>query len=282
MIPLLMELRDDQLSRWEMARENYERLGHTERRCFNLGMLHGAFQCNPARIVSTGASIDKNSIAKRPCFLCRENRPPEQLSEEIIPGWEFLINPYPIFPLHFTIASSSHVPQEKIPVEMASMAERLRGMTVFFNGARAGASAPDHLHCQAVMTSELPLMMYLENGGAPEKWPFKVEYSVIKPDNSGMEELRRLLNIEGRDATTGKMTSDLVNAYFWIGGDGYLRVAVVPRAAHRPSCYPDLMVSPGAIDIAGIVILPCKEDFNQISEEDIDKIYKETTLPQIS
>ncbi len=279
MINMLMEVRDHQLSQWPMARENYEKLGLTERKDFSIGALHGAFQCNPARVVSTGAKIDKKSIAERPCFLCRTNRPNEQLSEEILPGWEFLINPFPILPLHFTIASVEHRPQESIPLEMASMAEKLPGMTVFFNGAKAGASAPDHLHCQAVMTSELPLMNYLEEGGDPKSWPYQVEYGVITPDDAGMMELKRMTEVKGINKISGKEDADLVNAYFWLGKDGLLRIAVVKRSAHRPSCYPDLMVSPGAIDMAGIVVLPRKEDYDRITVDDLKNIFAETAIP---
>ncbi|MDE6235763.1 MAG: DUF4922 domain-containing protein [Muribaculaceae bacterium] len=278
MISILQEVRDQQLAVWPMARENYERLGLTDRCEFKLGSLNGAFQCNPARIVSTGAKIDKASISTRPCFLCAANRPKEQLSEEILPGWEFLINPFPIFPLHFTIAAIDHRPQDAIPLDMASMAEKLPGMTVFYNGARAGASAPDHLHCQAVMTSELPLMNYLENGGNPNDWPYKVEYSVITPDSEGLLNLKRMTEVKGLDRLSGKEDAALVNAYFWIGKDGLLRVAVVPRSAHRPSCYPELMVSPGAIDMAGLIVMPRKDDFERISTADLERIFSETAI----
>ncbi len=278
MIHILQEVRDQQLALWPMARENYERLGLTERRQFSLGALDGAFQFNPGRIVSTGAKIDKASIEKRPCFLCKKNRPEEQLYEEIIPGWEFLVNPFPIFPLHFTIASTEHRPQNAIPLEMAAMAEKMPGMTIFYNGAKAGASAPDHMHCQAVKTSELPLMIYLENGGDPSKWPYRVDYAVITPDNAGMMNLKRMTELKGLEKTTGEPDADLVNAYFWIGQDGLLHIAVIPRSAHRPDCYPDLMVSPGAIDMAGIVILPRKEDFEKITEDDIRQIYSQTAI----
>ena len=164
---------------------------------------------------------------------------------------------------------------------MAVMAEKMPGMTIFFNGAKAGASAPDHLHCQAVKTSELPLMLYLEKGGDPDKWPYKVEYSVITPDTEGMMNLQRMIGIKGVDRKDGKTDSDLVNAFFWLGQNGLLRIAVVPRSAHRPECYQDLMVSPGAIDMAGIIILPRREDFERITEEDIRRIYSQTALPVI-
>ena len=283
----LAELRDCQLESWPMARANYELLGMTERRLFKIGALKGALQFNPARRVSTGAIIDADVISRRPCFLCGSNRPPEQTAEVIVSGWDFLVNPYPIFPLHFTIASDRHIPQMDIPIEMASMAERLPGMTVFFNGAHAGASAPDHLHCQAVMTSELPLMSYLEGGGEISRLPFKVHYDIITPDVSGMIRLHMLTHIGGKDGRTGNDDPLLVNAYMWLGADSRLRVAVVPRAAHRPSCYTAVdetsgfMVSPGAIDMAGVIILPRRNDFEAMTDTNIRDIYSEVALPAI-
>lgn len=283
MVSVLTEVRDYQLERWALARDNYSALVYTERRPFSLGQLNGALQFNPARAVSTAAKIDNKSIAERPCFLCKANRPEEQISEEILPGWEFLVNPFPIFPLHFTIASSSHIPQGDIPIEMASMAEKMRGMTVFFNGARAGASAPDHLHCQAVMTEELPLLRYLEHGGNPSALPFKVDYRIITPDSVGYRLLAGIPDITGIDKLSGMPDKNLVNAFMWIGDDGLLRTCVIPRAAHRPSFYTSddkegFMVSPGAIDMAGVIILPRRCDFETISEKDIEQLYSETAL----
>lgn len=287
MMTLLSEARDAQMESWPLARENYLSLGSTERRVFKVDDFTGAIQFNPARAVSTGASIDAASISRRPCFLCGANRPLQQSSEEIIPGWEFLVNPYPIFPLHFTIASMEHRPQDRIPLDMASMAEKLPGMTVFFNGARAGASAPDHLHCQAVPTAELPLMRYLEGGGDIDKLPFIVYFRVITPDFEGMRHLNEIVKIKGKDRTTGEADARLVNAYMWIGADGLLRVCVIPRSAHRPSFYDNsgmegYMVSPGAIDMAGVMILPRKEDFIRMDDETVNRVYSEVALQKIT
>lgn len=289
MLNVLTEVRDHQLQLWPLAKENYKRLSSVERHKFMLGDFEGAVQFNPDRIISTGAKVDAGSIAKRKCFLCAGNRPPEQLSEEILPGWEFLINPYPILPLHFTIASVNHEPQAQIPVDAIAMAEKLPGMTVFYNGAKAGASAPDHLHCQAVMTSELPLMQYLEDGKDLSKLPFIVDYRVISPDDAGLIAMSEILNVKGIDKNTGRSSYELVNAYFWMGKDKYLRVAVIPRSAHRPECYPSsegnensnikrLMVSPGAIDMAGIIVVPRLEDYQNITDEDIAKIYADVAI----
>ncbi|MBD5369601.1 MAG: DUF4922 domain-containing protein [Bacteroides sp.] len=284
MLDRLGEFRDSQLTLWPEAKKNYDALERVERKAFTFGPFTCYAQMNPARKVSTGARIDAKAIAARPCFLCRKNRPDVQEAEPILDGWEFLVNPFPIFPLHFTIASVNHIPQGGIPLEMASMAERLPGMTVFFNGARAGASAPDHLHCQAVATLELPLMRYLEEGGDPAELPFKVAYRVVTPDLVGMKYLAELKDYCGIDAATSLADAGLVNAFMWIGGDGLLRYAVVPRRRHRPLCYSadgleGFMISPGAIDMAGVMVVPREEDFRRLTADDVTAIHADVALP---
>lgn len=284
-----------QLDVWTEARDNFFRLAQTERRRIALGDLQGAFQYNPARIRSTGASVDKKSIAERPCFLCRTNRPEEQLTMPWLNGWEFLVNPYPILPVHFTIPSVEHCPQGEVPVEMAAMAEAAPDLVFFYNGARAGASAPDHLHVQAVLKSELPLLriaeachptsrpgcMSSEDFGL--RLPFHFVSAVVSPDKEGMKVLAKAMHAFGIDATTAVADTGLVNAFFWIDQSGLLRYVIVPRKAHRPSCYfkegsEQLMVSPGAIDMTGIIVLPRKEDYDRITEQDIWHIYDEVAF----
>lgn len=289
----MLDFIDSQLAAWQLARSNYQALGKTERRSFEIGGLTVGVQCNPARIVSTAAKIDAHSIAKRQCFLCKENRPSEQIPIDIIEGWELLLNPYPIFPTHFTIVSKKHCPQDGFPLEMVEMAEKLSGMTIFFNGSRAGASCPDHKHCQAVMTRELPLMVLVErchqlnmsdNGGLKHiatsnelgiDVPFSFVSVIITPDVEGMEELAKIEEIIGKKY----IDEGLVNIFVWIDKVGVLRVVGVPRKAHRPSCYGcdagQLLISPGCIDMAGVIITPRIEDFNRLTAADIRRIYTE-------
>lgn len=283
---------ETQLEVWPMARENFERLRDTRRKPLPLGDFPAAAQLNPARIKSTGAKIDKASIESRPCFLCSKNRPAEQISIPWMRGWELLVNPYPILPVHFTIASTEHRPQDRIPLEMAAMAEAAPDLVIFFNGARAGASAPDHLHLQGVLKTELPLIRIAEEnhreGMPPIVWsdsfgldlPYGFYSAVITPDERGAKTLLALTQIKGTDAETGLEDAGLVNAFFWTGSDGLLRAAVVPRRRHRPSCYAatgdeQITVSPGAIDIAGLLILPITKDFEKTDAKTAKKIYQE-------
>lgn len=313
------EFIEGQLDRWPEARTRYADLGKTLRRPMKIGPLNIALQYNPARIVSTGAKTDKVSLAARPCFLCASNRPAEQVALPVMEGWELLVNPFPIFPIHFIIASTTHQPQERVPEDIAALAEQLPGLAVFYNGARAGASAPDHLHLQAVLKEELPLLNWVETFhpvGQPgllhsssllANWfdktrsdcdgelkdnsitdmhlPFSFYSAVITPDDEGMRILIRTLDITGHDPVTGLKDWGLINAFFWIDAtSGLLRAVMIPRKAHRPACYPkdpqnpnagEFLISPGAIDMTGLMIVPRENDYLGLKEDDIIKIYQE-------
>lgn len=286
----LPEIMDGQLAVWPLARRNYQALGSTERRALTLGDMTVGIQHNPARIVSTGAKTDPKSLSERPCFLCKSNRPAEQAGVPIAEGWELLLNPFPIFPTHYTIVSTRHQPQEGLPLAMVEMAEKLPGHTVFFNGKRAGASCPDHLHCQAVMTHELPLMRLAEERHALDNVgnrvmtsselgldvPFSFTSVIVTPDDEGMRILASLEDIVGKEY----VDKGSLNFFVWIDRDGLLRMVSVPRGAHRPSCYgsdaPDRhLISPGCIDMAGVIIAPRREDYDSLSASDIRAIYSE-------
>jgi len=110
-------------------------------------------QFNPRRIVSSGAQLDPESLRRRPCFLCLENLPPEQQAVLYREDYLVLCNPLPVFPGHLTIAHRCHLPQSlsgKVPTLIRLAADFGSRMTVFYNGPRAGASAPDHFHFQIV------------------------------------------------------------------------------------------------------------------------------------
>ena len=285
---------EQQLADWPEASSRYMDLGQTLRRRFKIGDFEGAFQYNPARMRSTGAKIDKASIAERPCFLCSENRPSEQVAVPISQDWELLVNPFPIFPVHFTIASTRHIPQDKVPLEIGAIADRLPELAIFFNGARAGASAPDHLHLQAVLKNELPIIKLAEihhqesalgvmrSDMFEADLPFIFLSAVISNDAEGAEDYMQLLAMTGADPLTGNPDKGLRNVICWKGESGLLRMIVIPRRQHRPGCYGEnedsLMVSPGTIDMSGVVILPREADFNRITEEDLKQIYKDVAI----
>ncbi len=286
---------ESQLDVWPEAHARYIALGSTERRALRFGDEEIYLQCNPARIASTAAKVDASSIARRKCFLCAENRPEEQVAIDYEGEWDILLNPFPILPVHFTIASKSHRPQRRMPADAIKLALEMPSLAIFFNGARAGASAPDHLHLQAVLASEIPAVntatkhhhnafssMKLSSDFAPD-FPATFVSIVARPDSLGNELLLRGLRAFGIDKTTHEPDACLVNSFIWRDIEGIVRMIIFPRSAHRPSCYNatgshQRLVSPGALDMAGIVVCPRIDDFRALTKEEITEIYAQTSM----
>lgn len=256
-----------QLESWPSARRNHEALRALVTRRLEVDGYMWTLQHNPARAVSTAAPVDAASIAARPCFLCAANRPPEQYPIAAIDGFEVLVNPFPIFPLHLTIAATEHRRQEigSVASAFVEAAALLPGMTVFYNGAHCGASAPDHLHFQAVPTDALQL------------W--------LSPDPAHPVQHLRADNLTAADASrfvasaADRMTDDSINAYVRLTPGGSFDVIVIPRRAHRPSVYGSAqgqyLISPGAIDMAGTLIVPRHSDFISLSPSVLRQILAE-------
>lgn len=266
---------ETQLQLWPEASKRYQALREVKRKKFRLGCIEGAIQFNPSRARSTTADISETAIRERPCFLCTKNRPKEQLAIPVLEGWSLLLNPFPIFPIHFTIASDDHRDQIPDIGSMIEIAEKMPGFVIFFNGAKAGASAPDHKHFQAVLADELPLMKAVEtefqtesskifwvkeeaNGKDSDRWPFMFRTAVIALDAEGPGVIAEMAH---------PINTELINQYVWIGSDGKLRILEIPRKAHRPGCYSaedsPILISPGSIDMAGVIITVRQEDFER-------------------
>lgn len=286
---------EGQLAVWPLAKSNFDNLRQIRRKGVKTGELDTVAQLNPARIRSTGADVSKEAVEARPCFLCAKNRPEEQIRVDWLGEWDLLVNPYPILPVHFTIVSKTHSPQNEIPLEMAAMAEYAPSLAIFFNGAKAGASAPDHLHCQAVLKSELPIVRLAEHihPASCRGWmsseefgmdlPFHFMSAVVTRDLDGMLALSKVPEAFGINAD-GNRDKGLVNAFFWMGDDGLLRIIIIPRRAHRPPHYflPEgkrLMISPGALDMAGLLVFPREEDFERIDSNTVRAVYSAVGFP---
>lgn len=153
------ELLAKQRVTWPLAGQNYRALETVRTKSFDLDGFTIRAQFNPARAISTGARLDTQSLRERKCFLCPDNLPIEQ--ERLPFGLRYLVlcNPYPIFPEHFTIPSREHAPQRILPRvdDFLELTRRLDRFTLFYNGPRSGASAPDHAHFQAVTRGLMPM-----------------------------------------------------------------------------------------------------------------------------
>ena len=300
-----------QLDTWPLARKNHKALAHVQTRTLSLGANDITVQFNPARAVSTCAKVDKASIAARPCFLCLSHKPEEQESARIQLDEPFSLrlNPYPILPGHLTISTESHQWQTLADKTTRRLPERLvdwleknfaSGYTVFYNGAQCGASAPDHFHFQAVRQEDVPLIRQWERlmSTAVEKGfePLSDGKSCIAYDIEGYFCPIRAFITQGGLATGVRLidsylhslplhegeTEPRYNLFAWNDPRYGFVTVYIPRTAHRPQCYTaegdaQLIVSPGALDMAGILVTAREEDFQKLDADTLRQIYHEVT-----
>lgn len=280
-----------QLEVWTDARHRFRDLKHVETRQFSDQLK---LQWNPARIVSTGAKIDKKTLGERPCFLCDKNRPKEQMSKQIDEKFHLLVNPFPILPVHFTIPARKHQPQliYKNYGEMHRFISLHSDLMVFYNGPKCGASAPDHLHFQAGTNGILPLQTNWQRLSRnltdiislndEEKISvvrdFIVPAFVIISKSAESDEVlfRRLYKAMPQ---RGDETEPMMNIISWRKGEEFISV-VIPREKHRPKAYfaegdAQFVVSPGALDMSGLIITPREEDFRKLTEEKVLSLLQE-------
>ena len=293
----LMRFFNRQLEKWDDARRRYQDLRNVKTRELSVGTSTMKVQWNPARIVSTGAKIDKQTLAERPCFLCEQNRPKEQVKKSIDGQFELLVNPFPILPIHFTIPSVKHEPQLILNAygEIHKLLAEYPQMMVFYNGPKCGASAPDHAHFQGGTSGVLPLQMAwgrlsrslkpIVNLNNEESISLIEEYPcpallIHSKTQYGDEQLFRRL-YESLPIKEGE-PEPMLNIVSWRHDTDYYSV-VFPREKHRPDCYykegcEQYIISPGALDMAGFIVTPRKEDFDRITPEIALGILNEVSL----
>lgn len=300
-----------QLKSWELARNNHRALKAVQTKEFCIKGNRIVVQYNPQRAISSTAKVDKESIEARPCFLCEENQPAEQrsLTSPINNEFRVCLNPYPILPNHLTLIGTEHTPQLiDDTFEYIKVYENLMEFpeyVLFYNGAHCGASAPDHYHLQAVLKKDIPFISnidHLINGSQlldrqtvyyDEEEDEKFEYGYIylntkdylcpviitlsTPTFPG--DLSELLNALPKDP---KENEPRFNLLYWMEEDMMYSVFFL-RSKHRPDCYyaegeNQLLISPGALDMAGVMITTRREDFEKITEKEVASIIKEVGI----
>lgn len=283
-----------QLATWETARHSYEALTGVRVKELNVRGVPYKVQFNPARIVSSGAKVDAKSIRERRCFLCAANRPAEQEGIPFLGHYELLVNPFPIFPRHLTIPETEHVPQliGHRFADMLELARELTDFTIFYNGPRCGASAPDHAHFQAGNRGFMPI---------EADWRTRIGETVVQTECATLYSLddapRTTLVIDTDDADEAcRFFQTIYHALPVPEGDqepmmnilalydsSRWTIFVFPRAKHRPACYTAegdarLLSSPASVDLGGVFITPVEQDFLKITADDVAQILSEVCL----
>ena len=269
---------DRQLEVWDDARTRFQELTNVQ-----------------VRDIKCGANTVK--VQWNPCFLSAENRPEAQIVKTIDNQFELLINPFPILPMHFTIPARHHQPQQIDGNygEIHRILTEFSDIMVFYNGPKCGASAPDHLHFQAGTSGILPLQIDWQRLNT------RAEILVSLNDNEYIAAIRDFVcpafcirsRSEENDVAMFRMLyavlpkhkddiEPMMNIVSWRIGDDFISV-VFPRRSHRPACYDavgdaQLLVSPGAVDMAGLLILPREEDFLRITPEAVHQIYTDVSM----
>ena len=288
-----------QLETWDLARRNFRDLQNVQTRELPVGDNTLLVQFNPARIVSTGAKIDRKAIASRPCFLCDANRPKEQIAKELDADFKLLVNPYPILPVHFTIPSRRHQPQAILSHygEIHKLLSLYPELMIFYNGPKCGASAPDHLHLQAGTNGVVPLQRAWQRLSRSQQSVYTLGdegHIALVKDYVCPLFLIRSLNAKADQRMFNKLyhampqaktdSEPMMNILAWRQGEDYLSV-VIPRRKHRPDCYmaegdDRMMISPGALDMAGLIITPREADFKNLTAAQAESVLKEVAADE--
>lgn len=292
------------IQQWQLAHDKYEEMKLSQEEVFDFGDFKIEVVCNPARIRSTAARVhsvlssmrrtDKPFVAQpsnneHTCFLCSDVRPKEQSS---IPAGDFelLVNPYPIFPKHFTIAHKVHQKQEIMPYfeDFLYFARQMTDFALFFNGANCGASAPFHIHFQAAEKHNFPVI------GDFETMPASHFVEIYSSENCKITEvkeyLRHVFCIEGSSEEEIKrlfynhfqqnIEQNMLNLVACYENEKY-KLFVFPRKKFRPSQFYEedtekqLLISPASVEMSGRIVTIFKEHFDRISREDIIDIYQQ-------
>jgi len=293
----ILELLDQQKKTWRQLAEGYRALELIRLREVQCDGYSVRLQFNPKRIVSSGAKVDAKSISERKCFLCIDNLPEEQ--KGILYHDQFLVlcNPAPILSQHYTISNVNHIPQEieKFLGIFFSLAKDLSpGFTVFYNGPKCGASAPDHMHFQACPSGVIPVERDVEEVRRRESIGKVGAVSGFMIKDYG----RRVLALESADgaklesyilnllrsmkkvlATTEEPMLNILCSF----RQNRWRVIIFPRRKHRPDVYfregdTQVLISPASVDIGGLIITPIEKDFQNVDAKMIQNIFEEVSI----
>jgi len=269
MLAEVNRLFEDQLAAWPALARGTEALRQARTKRVK-GNGYSVFVRHlPYRIASTTAAVDRESLARRPCFLCAANLPPEEKGLRFNAELTIYANPFPILDRHLTIVHRDHRPQRIAGQldNMAALAEALPDHLVIYNGPQCGASAPDHLHFQACAIEGVPIrddVRQAQNGVIPNY----ARHAFVFHDIAGLKK------------AIGDADSEPMLNLAMFRTSGMLNAVLFPRKKHRPSVFysGEFTVSPATIDLCGVFVTPVHGDFERITGQDVRRIYEEVTL----
>jgi len=286
---------EEQKVNWPLMKSNWDKLVDVRLKQFDFDGFSIRIQCNPRRIVSSAAKVDRASIKNRSCFLCMKNRVEEQNNLHFGKDYEILCNPFPIFKEHFTIARTSHTLQVIEP-EFSSfldISKELPNLVVFYNAPSCGASAPDHMHFQAGNLGLMPLDTELEDLKRRYGKSLSVDPEIhIRAVDDG---LRRFVVMESITQEPLKKAFNVLFGFMknlqdqepMINMLSYYRnkwqIILFPRELHRPWQYfeegeKNILLSPASVDMGGTLITPMEKDFEKITRDDIRDIFSQVSF----
>jgi len=294
-----MELFAQQRSVWNQMQKGYADLEFVKTREVVCNGFTVKLQFNPKRIISTGANTDPKAIKERECFLCLEHLPKPQKGILYRNEYFVLCNPIPIFPVHFTISNIRHIPQN-----FASSAEVMLDIardlspdyTVFYNGPKCGASAPDHLHFQASPRLAIPVECDAVDVKRRKRFYYRdhvagftlADYSrqvVIIESTDKQRLLEFIQTMLMKWTELFHLSEEPMMNILCSYQEELWRLIIFPRCKHRPDLYSKsgderLLISPAAVDMGGLIVTPLEKDFMRIDEKLIEDIFIEVSEKQ--
>lgn len=288
------DLLDEQIRDWELVRTNTYALASLKTRNLYIGGFPVLLQFNPERIRSSAAKTDTASLQARPCFFCHRSK--EQYSIDYNDAFEILANPYPISSGHLTIPLKWHEDQQILPYyeDMLWLAHELQDYAVFYNGPKCGASAPDHMHFQAMELGNLPIEVNYKKASKGIVWEGRdtvlyvlydfmaSAFVLISGDlheaDYAFKQLYAQLEIKEGDS------EPMMNVVTWMDEDTWIS-CIFPRKELRPSCFyaegdANILISPATVEMAGLFITPLEKDFEKVTPEDLETILREVSISE--
>ena len=271
-----------QLRAWPRLTKGVEGLARAQTRPVRINWFEVFIRHIPHRVASTTAAVDRESVAKRPCFLCRGNLDPEEEGIPLGPDFTIYCNPFPIVDRHLTIVHRQHGIQHIANQfgNMLDLAAALSGYFIIYNGPECGASAPDHMHFQAGLRNLFPIEKDAAGITGITVPGYARNVFVLRGSDRSVLIRRMDRAIELLAEATCKRPEPLINIAAFYDGKQWVAY-LFPRGKHRPEVFytGELTVSPAAIDLCGIFVVPLAKDFERITGEKIDAIFREVTLP---